>query len=384
MACPATRTTARVSFSAHPPRSISALRPHLRHAFRIACNACRATPTLWPLACTVCAWYVLSSIGIYQVCPGNVAYTIGSPLFCRAALHTDGRPSAVIEAPDNSEASVYVHLASSSLDGTPLDRSWVTYDELISGATLRLSMAPTPEENATALRHWPAATEVQQPEMRELHCPLCCESFVCRSEAECGAHIASCSAFRLEFGPSAARAGLVAGFDAATAAAGPEPERARVEPAGNDLIDMYAAALVPLVPLDSAADEAAAMIAHLASALASSVNECTADDGLGFGVEEVRWPLGTCASPWSLLLTGRVCLCAAGRGDDWPVFDGARRRARQVGADGRHHGARGIGERIGRNGRRRGSSLLVAPTSYLESDGHMTCMWYYPPCSDFS
>ena len=107
----------------------------------------------------MCAWYVLSSIGVFQVCPGNPIYTIGSPSFRSAALHTDGRPSATIEAPENSADNVYVHFASSSLDGAPLDRSYVTYDELVSGCALRLSMASEPDtRRAEDVRHW-ALTE---------------------------------------------------------------------------------------------------------------------------------------------------------------------------------------------------------------------------------
>ena len=45
-------------------------------------------------------------------------------------------------------------------------------------------------------------------EARTLRCPLCCQVFIVHSEQECQAHIASCTAFRAEYGASAARAGL--------------------------------------------------------------------------------------------------------------------------------------------------------------------------------
>ena len=115
----------------------------------------RAHTLHWRLA--VCAWYVLSAIGLYQVCPGNPIYTIGSPSFRSAALHTDGKPSATIEAPENSGDNIYVRfgVGSSSLNGTPLDRSWVTYDELVSGGKLRLSMASEPDTRGNEnISHW--------------------------------------------------------------------------------------------------------------------------------------------------------------------------------------------------------------------------------------
>ena len=103
----------------------------------------------------MCAWYILSAIGLYQTCPGLPIYTIGSPLVARAALHTDGRPSAVVEALANSDARVYVQLTSSTLNGQRLGRSWVTYGELVGGGRVSLSMVATPDAASAALPHWP-------------------------------------------------------------------------------------------------------------------------------------------------------------------------------------------------------------------------------------
>ena len=89
------------------------------------------------------------------MCIRDRTYTIGSPSFRSAALHTDGKPSATIEAPENSGDNIYVRFDRSSLDGTPLDRSWVTYDELISGGKLRLSMASEPDTRGNEnISHW--------------------------------------------------------------------------------------------------------------------------------------------------------------------------------------------------------------------------------------
>ena len=33
------------------------------------------------------AWYVLSAMGFYPVCPGTLDYSIGSPLFSRITIH---------------------------------------------------------------------------------------------------------------------------------------------------------------------------------------------------------------------------------------------------------------------------------------------------------
>ena len=36
------------------------------------------------------SWYVLSSLGLYQLCIGNPAYTLTSPLFDRADVQLEG------------------------------------------------------------------------------------------------------------------------------------------------------------------------------------------------------------------------------------------------------------------------------------------------------
>ena len=86
-----------------------------------------------------------------RLCHGRCELLVGAE-----CLQTDGCRSAVIEAPENAEANVYVRLSCSSLNGAALDRSWVTYDELVSSGTkLCLSMAAEPDENSTrGFRHW--------------------------------------------------------------------------------------------------------------------------------------------------------------------------------------------------------------------------------------
>jgi predicted alpha-1,2-mannosidase len=37
------------------------------------------------------AWYILSALGFYPVCPGDNVYVLGSPLFARAVIHLDSK-----------------------------------------------------------------------------------------------------------------------------------------------------------------------------------------------------------------------------------------------------------------------------------------------------
>jgi len=88
------------------------------------------------------AWYVFSALGFYPVTPGAGQYVIGSPLFRHAELALENGRRFVIEAPANSAENIYIQ--SASLNGRPLDRTWISQDEIMSGGTLRFEMGPRP------------------------------------------------------------------------------------------------------------------------------------------------------------------------------------------------------------------------------------------------
>jgi predicted alpha-1,2-mannosidase len=46
----------------------------------------------------MCAWYILSALGLFPACPGHPSYTIGSPLFRRISVKREGLPDLTIES----------------------------------------------------------------------------------------------------------------------------------------------------------------------------------------------------------------------------------------------------------------------------------------------
>ncbi len=88
---------------------------------------------------SMAAWYILSALGIYQVCPGIPEYTFGSPLFPRATMQLAAGKTLVVEAPANSPQNVYVH--GISFNGARRSGVTITHKELTSGGTLRFDMA---------------------------------------------------------------------------------------------------------------------------------------------------------------------------------------------------------------------------------------------------
>ena len=119
--------------------------------------------------------------------------------------------------------------------------------------------------------------------MQTLRCPLCCEQFEMSSEAECIAHMETCSAFHAEYGPGARRAGLVSGMEALPPAAAAAPGSSRELPPVTlrAACEGFADALLPLVSLQKTtvgtAEEAVAVVARLAAALFDAVHEIGPD-----------------------------------------------------------------------------------------------------------
>ena len=90
------------------------------------------------------AWYVLSAIGLYQVEPCGGPFVIGSPAVKKAVIDWGNGKSFTVEAKNNSPENIYV--ASASLNGRPLERSWIRYEEIVAGGTLTLEMSATPTD----------------------------------------------------------------------------------------------------------------------------------------------------------------------------------------------------------------------------------------------
>lgn len=88
------------------------------------------------------SWYVFSALGFYPLQLGSGDYTIGSPLFTKATVHLQGGKELVINAPNNSDANVYV--ASAKLNGQALDTAALPHDILSKGGTVDFTMSATP------------------------------------------------------------------------------------------------------------------------------------------------------------------------------------------------------------------------------------------------
>jgi len=88
------------------------------------------------------AWYVMSAIGMYPVCPGSDHYAIGSPIVDKAVIHFESGKTLTIIANSNDKQNVYIQ--SAKLNGSDYTKSYITYDDVIKGGTLEFNMASAP------------------------------------------------------------------------------------------------------------------------------------------------------------------------------------------------------------------------------------------------
>ena len=95
------------------------------------------------------AWYVFTALGFYPVAPGSNQYILGRPFVRKAVLNLPNGKRFSVVADGLGDAHAYV--GSVSLDGKPLDRAWITHQELMAGGELRFAMQATPN------RDWPGA-----------------------------------------------------------------------------------------------------------------------------------------------------------------------------------------------------------------------------------
>ena len=106
------------------------------------------------------SFVVFSSIGFYPVTPGFPVYNIGSPLFSDIKVNVGNGKFFHIIAKNCSDENKYIQ--SATLNGRPLNRPWITHEEVKNGATLILNMGNRPN------KEWGAAEGNEPPSAQKL------------------------------------------------------------------------------------------------------------------------------------------------------------------------------------------------------------------------
>ena len=90
------------------------------------------------------AWYVFSALGFYPVNPDNGTFEIGSPIFPKATVHLKGDKTFTVIAKNVSKKNKYIQ--SATLDGKPYNKTYITYQDIMQGGTLKFNMGPQPNK----------------------------------------------------------------------------------------------------------------------------------------------------------------------------------------------------------------------------------------------
>jgi predicted alpha-1,2-mannosidase len=90
------------------------------------------------------AWFVLSSLGFYEVNPGQPIYTFGTPLFKEAKIHLENGKTFTIRAANVSGKNIYIQ--SVKLNGKSHKKSFFTHEDLMNSGTLEFVMTNKPNK----------------------------------------------------------------------------------------------------------------------------------------------------------------------------------------------------------------------------------------------
>jgi predicted alpha-1,2-mannosidase len=84
------------------------------------------------------AWYILSAMGFYPVCPGSDQYSIGSPMVKSAVLQLENGKTLEIDAVNQSLENV--HVKKVLVNGTAVKRNYLMHNEIANGGKITFIM----------------------------------------------------------------------------------------------------------------------------------------------------------------------------------------------------------------------------------------------------
>jgi predicted alpha-1,2-mannosidase len=90
------------------------------------------------------AWYILSSLGFYQVEPAGGRYVFGSPTVDKAVLKVKNGRTFTIIASNNSAEDKYIQ--SVKLNGQPYHKHHILFRDIVAGGTLEFFMGDKPSD----------------------------------------------------------------------------------------------------------------------------------------------------------------------------------------------------------------------------------------------
>lgn len=91
------------------------------------------------------AWYVMSAIGLYPVTPGSDIYVFSAPVFRNVSINLENGNRFVIKSKCDGDIDRCKYIASASLNGKPYTKSYIAFQDIISGGELEFTLTDRPD-----------------------------------------------------------------------------------------------------------------------------------------------------------------------------------------------------------------------------------------------
>jgi putative alpha-1,2-mannosidase len=104
------------------------------------------------------AWYVFAATGIFPACSGWPVYYLSVPLFPEVEFKGGSKPFTVKVA---NYAAGKRYIQSAMLNNKPLNRNWLTHDEIMKGGTLILTVSAKPNTAWGTTNQWVSSIEMK-------------------------------------------------------------------------------------------------------------------------------------------------------------------------------------------------------------------------------
>ena len=90
------------------------------------------------------AWYILSAMGFYPVCPGTDQYVLGAPYLPYMKVSLENGKTFEVRADKVSDKNRYVK--SVRLNGKPYTKAYITQQDIMNGGELTFEMTSSPNK----------------------------------------------------------------------------------------------------------------------------------------------------------------------------------------------------------------------------------------------
>jgi hypothetical protein len=94
------------------------------------------------------AWYILSAMGFYPVCPGNGEYVLGTPLFDEVTINLENGKKFVIRKQQtaNGKKENNSYVTATKLNGKTSTKSYLLHTDVMKGGVLEFTMDKQPSK----------------------------------------------------------------------------------------------------------------------------------------------------------------------------------------------------------------------------------------------